>query len=153
MRDGCVRMHDRWSPTRTMVPPAQRGDAGSVTYSLVSATALGFDLVRLSAGEQVAAVVLAALKSDRDDLVRLAEHHPGPDRHTRWEHVRAAGAAERAQAALALAVPAFDLALAGEVAASNAVLHRLERALVGDLDGLERLVRYDALERTWIGSE
>lgn len=125
--------------------------AGAVTYSLVSATAIGFDLVRLPAGEQVADVILAALTSGPDVLARLADHHPGPSRVPRWEDVRAAGAGESLLGALDLALPALDLALAGEPAASTSVLHRLERAPVGDLVGLDRLVRHDAMERTWVG--
>ena len=121
-----------------------------MTYSLVSATAIGFDLVRLPAGEQVAEVILAALTSGPDVLSRLAEQHPGPVRLMRWEDVRAAGAAEGLVGAISLALPALELALAGEVVASTAVLRRLERAPVGDLDGLDRLVRHGALERTWV---
>jgi hypothetical protein len=118
-----------------------------VTYSLVSATAVGFDLVRRPAGEQVADVLLAALTSGFDSLSRLADQHPGPARGARWQRVRALGTAERVVETLVVALPAFDLAIAGEAAASTAMLRRLELAPVGDLDALDRLVRYDALER------
>jgi hypothetical protein len=119
-----------------------------VTYSLVNATAVGFDLVRLPAGEQVAEVVLAALTSGPAVLARLAESHPGAGRLAQWEHVRAIGATDSVHATLGLALPALDLAIAGEAAASTAVLRRLELAPVGNLDALDRLVRDSAQEQT-----
>ena len=49
-------------------------------YSLVSAATLGFDLVRLPAGGQVADVLLTGLAADADTLHRLAGAHPASGR-------------------------------------------------------------------------
>jgi hypothetical protein len=146
--NGVAPMAAHRSPDRTMARSLACGEAGTVTYSLVSATAVGFDLVRLPAGEQVAEVVLAALTSNPDVLARLADQHPGPARLARWQHVRAVGATEGVGATLGLALPALDLAFDGQAAASTAMLRRLELAPVGDLDALDHLLRHDALERT-----
>jgi hypothetical protein len=56
---------------------------------------------------------------------------------------------ERASSTLHLAVPALDLALAGEALASTTMLRKLERAPIGNLEALARLVRQDALAWTW----
>lgn len=45
-------------------------------YSLVNATLLGFDLVRLSAGSRVAGVLLVAMNADGELLQQLAATHP-----------------------------------------------------------------------------
>src|SRR4051795_8840599 len=67
---------------------AFRGDGGQhglthfpggndVPYSLVSAATLGFDLVRLPSGGNVAEVLLTGLNADAATLERLAAAHPG----------------------------------------------------------------------------
>src|SRR5690606_17309338 len=55
-----------------------------VTYSLVGAPALGFDLARLPGGARVAAVLRTALTADPHVLAALATQHPGPVR-SQWQ--------------------------------------------------------------------
>lgn len=122
-----------------------------MTYSLVSAASLGFDLVRLPCGHQVAEVLLTGLRATRFELRQLADAHPGPARRARWQEVRCAQPRDGAREAIRLAGPALTLAVDGDNAASTAVLRRLERAPLGDVDSLERLIRSDVLDWTWTG--
>lgn len=120
-------------------------------YSLVSAATLGFDLVRLPAGGQVADVLLTGLGADAVTLHRLAAGHPS------------AGCPDAERAALAVrARRAHELA-AGGVPQLRDVTGRtgkdddpvddrsarlvalLERGTIGNTPALERLVRDDVL--------
>ena len=111
-------------------------------YTLVSAATLGFDLVRLPAGREVADVLLAGLAADADALAALAGLHParGRDREQRGVlAVRSRRARE-----LAAAVPSVrSAAQAGNRAA--VLVAQLERGTIGDAPNLERLLREDAL--------
>ncbi|GAB2694060.1 hypothetical protein [Thalassiella azotivora] len=120
-----------------------------MTYSLVSAASLGFDLVRMPCGEQVAAVLVTALRSGPVELQRIARAHPGHGRALRWQEIRTVSPRDTVRDAIRLAGPALELAVRGEPVASTAVLRRLERAPLGDLDALDRLVRHDVLDWTW----
>ena len=116
-------------------------------YSLVSAATLGFDLVRLPGGAQVADVLLTGLGADAGTLHRLAGAHP------------AAGRADAERAALAVrARRAHELAAAGvpqlrDVTGtagspddrSAQLVTLLERSTIGSTPALERLVRGDVL--------
>jgi len=118
-----------------------------VPYSLVSAATLGFDLVRLPAGHEVAAVLLAGMGADASDLHRLAAAHPGSGRTPEQRGVLAVRA--RRARELAAAVPQVRSAtgsLAEAVAQRTTVLvEQLERGTIGDVPTLERLLRDDVL--------
>ena len=121
-------------------------------YSLVNVPALGYDLVRLPHGEQVARVLRVALACGPDELAVLAGHHPGESRAPRWDEVVAGRRREGLHAALGVADQALERAVAGERRESSLLLRRLERAAVGDLPALERVLRHDILEWTWLRS-
>ncbi|MCF6745992.1 hypothetical protein E9529_17260 [Blastococcus sp. KM273128] len=115
-------------------------------YSLVSAATLGFDLVRLPAGRQVAEVLLAGLGVDEPALIRLAGAHParGLDREQRG--VRAVR--NRRAREMAAAVPHVRTAAdAAEGAGDRTALlvRQLELGTIGDAPTLERLLRDDVL--------
>src|SRR4051794_14004055 len=59
--------------------PTHFPGGNDVPYSLVSAATLGFDLVRLPSGGNVAEVLLTGLNADAATLERLAAAHPGRD--------------------------------------------------------------------------
>ena len=120
-------------------------------YSLVNAPALGYDLVRMPLGEQVADVLRTALRCSAEDLDALAARHPGPARVQRWAAVLERGASEGVRDTLVLADRALELALAGDGTSSALLLRRLERAALGDVAGLDRLIRHDVLDWTWLG--
>jgi hypothetical protein len=120
-----------------------------MTYSLVSAGSLGFDLARLPGGGGVAEVLLDALACGPAELAVLAEAHPGGGRADRWARVVRDAAQARAGSALQLAAPAIDLAAAGDLAGGRDLLTRLVRAPLGDLSALDRMVRDDVLSWTW----
>ena len=103
-------------------------------YSLVGGPALGFDLARLPGGEQVAGVLRVALDAGPDELERLAVRHPGPVAWDAWWR--------------ACSVPARDEA--ADDAGDLAILRRLETGLLGDVHALDRLVRRELLDWTWL---
>ncbi|MGA8993341.1 MAG: hypothetical protein WB441_03435, partial [Nocardioidaceae bacterium] len=131
-----------------------------VPYSLVNVPALGYDLVRLPHGEQAARVLRAALHCGPAELAALASGHPGRARTERWQNVLA-GAGRRRASTLGLAGQALaGQRSAGQDAGQNTgqdtgldtgerLLHRLERAAIGDLASLERVLRHDFLDWTW----
>jgi hypothetical protein len=109
-----------------------------VPYSVVGGPALGFDLARLAGGDQVAAVLRAALAAGPDELERLAACHPGATPRAAWARACAA-------------VPggaSYDDTIGGE----TALLRRLETSLLGDEHALDRFVRRDVLDWTWLHS-
>jgi hypothetical protein len=118
-----------------------------VPYSLVSAATLGFDLVRLPAGGQVADVLLAGLGADAATLHRLAAGHPAAGRPDA-ERADLAVRARRAHELAATGVPQLrDMAAAGGDADERSVrlVTLLERGTIGNTPALERLVRDDVL--------
>lgn len=106
-------------------------------YSVVGGPALGFDLARLPGGEQVAGVLRTALAADADDLARLAARHPGPVARDDWW---------RACAEASACDTPPDLADQDD----RTLLRRLEAGLLGDVHALERLVRSELLDWTWL---
>jgi hypothetical protein len=119
-----------------------------VPYSLVSAATLGFDLVRLPEGGEVAGVLLTALAADADGLRALAAVSPaqGRDREQRGVlAVRGRRARELAAAVPHVRDAARDVGT-GEGTDRTAVLvAQLERGTIGDAPTLERLLREDVL--------
>jgi hypothetical protein len=110
-------------------------------YSLVSAPVLGFDLTRLPGGPATAEVLLRALCLVRDDLPVLAQRLPDEDsRAALWLEVEDAS---RRRASLRSVATGDDPAQ---------VLAVLERAPIGSLDALLRLVRHDVMAWTWTGT-
>jgi hypothetical protein len=107
-------------------------------YSLVSAPVLGFDLTRLPGGSATAEVLVRALCMQEEDLAILAGQLAAEDtRATLWLEVDAAAArVQDLQSIVDDEDPARALAL-------------LERAPVGSLDALLRLVRTDVMSWTW----
>jgi hypothetical protein len=107
-------------------------------YTLVSAPVLGFDLTRLAGGSATAEVLVRALCLQEEDLAVLAAQLPAEDvRGALWLDVDAAAARVRElQSIVDDEDPARALAL-------------LERAPVGTLEGLLRLVRNDVMAWTW----
>ncbi|MPR00089.1 hypothetical protein GB931_19625 [Modestobacter sp. I12A-02628] len=127
-------------------------------YSLVSASTLGFDLVRLSSGRQVADVLLTGLAADGAALDSLAAHHPGPAR-TSAERSAAAVRGRKARELAATAVPQLRTGDFGAepgtgtdgVDRQEALVALLERSTIGDAPTLERLLREDVLGPDHIG--
>ena len=116
-------------------------------YSLVSAATLGFDLVRLPGGAQVADVLLTGLGADADTLRRLAAAHPAAGR-SESERAALAVRARRAHELAAAGVPQLrDMTgpAEGAVDRSAALVALLERSTIGSTPALERLVRDDVL--------
>jgi hypothetical protein len=115
----------------------------TVPYSLVSAATLGFDLVRLPAGGQVADVLLTGLAADADTLHRLAGAHPASGAGAASYAVRA----RRAHELAATGVPQLrDVpAVAGADVRSARLLALLEQGTIGNTQALERVVREDVL--------
>lgn len=121
-----------------------------MAYSLVNASALAFDLVRLPGGPNVAEVVVRAIDADESVLQELANAHPGPCRTACWDAaVRAAAERPPMRAALELAAEAIDLAAAGDERGSQELVTRLGAAPLGDLQALDRFVRREVLDWTW----
>jgi hypothetical protein len=117
-----------------------------VPYSLVSAATLGFDLVRLPAGREVAEVLLTGLDAGVADLHRLAAVHPAEGR-TREQRGLLAVRSRRARE-LAAGVPHVRAAagIGNAGADRTAVLvDQLERGTIGDAPTVERLLREDVL--------
>ncbi|RBY88580.1 hypothetical protein [Blastococcus sp. TF02A-26] len=110
-------------------------------YSLVSAATLGFDLVRLPLGRQVADVLLTGLTADAATLEGLAAVHPSAGRD-REERAVLAVRARRARE-LAAAVP--NLRSAGTTDRAAVLVEQLERGLIGDAAAVERVLRDDVL--------
>jgi hypothetical protein len=123
-----------------------------VPYSLVNVPALGYDLVRLPRGEQVARVLRVALSCGPGELARLADRYPGQSRAPRWDEVLGDRRHEDMRAALRLADRALERAVGGDGGWSSLMLGRLERAAIGDLPALERVLRHDILDWTWLRS-
>ncbi|GAA1762906.1 hypothetical protein GCM10009795_006840 [Nocardioides hankookensis] len=120
-----------------------------MAYSVIGGPALGFDLARLPGGHQVAGVLRAALAAGPDDLEQLAACHPGPGDREEWRRASAAATDTPTMTdALALAGAAVEEGAAGE----TALLRRLETSLLGDVRALERLLRRDLLDWTWLDS-
>jgi hypothetical protein len=118
-----------------------------VPYSLVSAATLGFDLVRLPAGGQVADVLLTGLGADAATLHRLATGHPAADR-PEAERAALAVRARQAHELAAAGVPQLrDVTGEDDVAADRSarLVGLLERSTIGSTPALERLVRDDVL--------
>jgi hypothetical protein len=121
-----------------------------VAYSVIGGPALGFDLARLPGGHQVADVLRVALAAGPDELDRLATCHPGAGDREEWRRACAepASGTPAMSDALPLAGDALEQAAAGE----TALLRRLETSLIGDARALERLLRRDLLDWTWLHS-
>lgn len=123
-------------------------------YSVVGAPALAFDLARLPGGDQVAGVLRAVLTAGSADLERLSSVHPGTATRASWQQVRDQAAdsdddrSGSLGAALALAGEALEEAAAGE----TKLLRRLETGLLGDAAALDRLIRRELLDWTWLHS-
>lgn len=122
-----------------------------MTYSLVGAPAVGYDLVRLAGGARVAAVLRTALAADPAALATLARRHPGQAREGWQAHCEAAAAGPRAPLRTTEVVPTVARSLA-DTEATGAVLHELETSLLGDVAALRRLVGHELLEQTWVRS-
>jgi hypothetical protein len=103
-----------------------------VPYSLVNVSALGYDLVRLPRGDQVGRVLRLALACGPEQLAALAVRHPGPCR-----------APHRQDAAQ----QPDPVTRRTRVAARG-----VERAVIGDPSSLDRLLRQDVLDWTWLRS-
>jgi hypothetical protein len=118
-----------------------------VPYSLVSAATLGFDLVRLPAGGQVADVLLTGLGADLTTLQRLATAHRGNGR-TAPERAVLAVRARRAHELAAGGAPQLrnvPAGLSGGDARPARLATLLEQGTIGNTPALDRLVRDDVL--------
>jgi len=118
-----------------------------VPYSLVSAATLGFDLVRLPAGGQVADVLLTGLGADAATLHRLAAGHPAAGRPDA-ERADLAVRTRRAHELAAAGVPQLrDVAAqaGGADERSARLVTLLEQGTIGNTPALEGLVRDDVL--------
>ncbi len=120
-------------------------------YTQVGAPALGFDLARLVGGERVAIVLRGALRATPSDLARLAAAHPGAGARSGWQQAWGVGGAS-SPPGLTDVLPLAGAALAGAARGDAVLLRRLERSLLGDVAALERLVRQELLDWTWVHS-
>jgi hypothetical protein len=123
----------------------------TVPYTLVSSPALAFDLVRLADGPAAATVLRVALQAGAAEVALLSARHPGPHRASRWDRLVAEPRGTAADT-VHLAGPAVALAATGDTASSTVLRSRLEAAPIGHLAALDRFVRHEALEATWITS-
>lgn len=106
-------------------------------YSLVSAPVLGFDLCRLDGGPAAAGILIRAMALTPDDLPALADQLPDDGtRAALWHDIE-----------LAVQDQPTVTGLAAD--RSPAALAKLERAPIGSLDSLLRLVRQEILDWTW----
>ena len=123
-------------------------------YSLVSSPVLGFDLVRLPAGDSAAEVLLRALASGPRELDLLAARHDQSTRAGAWDAVRTACANVPqitdvlAQVANGLAADDFGDDVAG-ARLEKGVVRVLQGSTIADADALVRLVHHDVLDWTW----
>ncbi|TQN40797.1 hypothetical protein FHU33_0146 [Blastococcus colisei] len=111
-------------------------------YSLVSAATLGFDLVRLPAGQAVAGVLLTGLGSDAVALSGLATMNPS--RGLALEERGVLAVRGRRARELAASVPHMRSAAAADDRAA-VLVSQLEQGTIGDAPTLERLLRDDVL--------
>jgi len=121
-----------------------------VPYSVVGAPALAFDLARLHGGDQVAGVLRTALAAGPGDIERLSACHPGANTRATWQRVRdeVAATTDRLGDALTVAGAALEEGVGGE----TKLLRRLETGMLGDAHALDRLVRRELLDWTWVHS-
>lgn len=120
-------------------------------YSLVGSSTIGFDLTRSPGGELVAVVLRTGLSAGPPEVDRLADAHPGDRVREDWRRTRVPDAADapwQVGSALGLAGAALDGAVGGD----TTLLRRLETSRIGDADAVDRFVRRDLLDWTWIGS-
>lgn len=123
-------------------------------YTVVGAPALAFDLARLHGGDQVSGVLRTALAAGPDDLERLSACHPGTPTRSTWQRVRDDATVLGDELtgwlgeALSFAGEALDQAAGGE----TKLLRRLETGLLGDAHALDRLIRRELLDWTWLHS-
>jgi len=123
-----------------------------VPYSLVGAPSLGYDLARLPHGQQTAHVMRTALRCETEHVIRLAGRHPGAARAERWRRLEATDLPGSMTANLRYANAALEGALTGTARASAALLSRLEGAVLGNVAALDRMLRTDILDWTWVRS-
>ncbi len=123
-------------------------------YSLVSSPVLGFDLVRLPAGDSAAEVLLRALECGPREIDVLAAHHDAAARAEAWRTVRRAASAVPVitdvldQVAAGLADGAFADELTGP-RLEKGVVRVLQGSPIADADALVRLVHHDVFDWTW----
>ncbi|WP_432534659.1 hypothetical protein [Kineococcus arenarius] len=123
-------------------------------YSLVSSPVLGFDLVRLPAGDSAAEVLLRALDCGPREVDVLAAHHDADARARAWRSVREAS---RAAPQITDVLNQVAEGLAGGVFAEDVVGPRVEKGVlrvlqastIADADALVRLVHHDVFDWTW----
>ncbi|WP_345526384.1 hypothetical protein [Nocardioides endophyticus] len=127
-----------------------RDGSEPVAYTVIGGPALGFDLARLPGGHQVADVLRVALAAGPDDLERLADCHPGAGDREEWR--RACAEPATGTPAMSDALPLAGAALEEAAAGETALLRRLETSLLGDARALDRLLRRDLLDWTWLHS-
>lgn len=108
-----------------------------MVYSLVSAPVLGFDIVRLPGGAAVAELLRRSLTLQPEELEPLARRLPPAEvRERLWAEVEQAAPRQ---------VRVRDLAGGSAVPPVEA----LQRAPIGNLDGLLHCLRHDVLEWSW----
>ncbi|NAZ84126.1 hypothetical protein GTR02_20160 [Kineococcus sp. R8] len=120
----------------------------------MSSPVLGFDLVRLPAGDSAADVVIRALQAGPGELDVFASRHDAAARSAAWEVVRAAVAEVRpltdvlSDVANGLLEREFGDAGAAD-RLEDGVVRVLQASTVADADALVRLVHHDVLDWTW----
>ncbi len=119
-------------------------------YTVVGAATLGFDLSRLPYGATVAGVLRAALACGPAELDRLAAAHPGSP--ARRHRQAALDAALLEREALADVLPHAGRAVEEVLRGQVRTLRRLETGMLGDVAGLDPLVRHEVLDWTWLHS-
>ncbi|NAZ88593.1 hypothetical protein GTR00_21235 [Kineococcus sp. T90] len=120
----------------------------------MSSPVLGFDLVRLPAGDSAAEVLLRALDCGPREIDVLAAHHDADARAGAWHEVRRAADAVPQitdvldQVATGLAEGVFADEVAGP-RVEKGVLRVLQGSPIADADALVRLVHHDVFDWTW----
>lgn len=121
-----------------------------MSYSVIGGPAIGFDLCRLAGGDHVASVLRTGLAASSEDLRRLAERHPGLAVRAQWRRECEMVAAD--STTLRESIPLMGAALDDAAGGDTTLLHRLEHSLLGDVHTLDRLVRRELLDWTWLHS-
>jgi len=125
-------------------------------YSLVGSSTIGFDLTRTPSGERVAVVLRTGLAVGPPEVDRLAEVHPGDPAREEWRRARVADDPDDPDDPrpwqVGTALGRAGAALQGAAEGDTTLLRRLETSRIGDADAVDRLVRRDLLDWTWIGA-
>lgn len=120
-------------------------------YTLASATALGFDLVRAPAGAYCAHVIATALAIDDEGLTALAAHYPGTYRERRHTVLTAMHGLNTPSTGFDVIAEAISRDAVDDQAYGTTV-QEIDEAAIGTLTHLEQLISGEIFDWTWATS-